>query len=345
MVLATQTPNAFDPLEAHGETDQKAYYRLRATALGTHCQILFAAPSHRMANQFRDQAGEWLESFEARYSRFRPESLISRINRLAANHPVPIDDELDSLFRLCDWFHWTTQGRFDPTMMPLNQLWGFTPDAQTDAPRPSDNQVAEARQLVDWKAVTRADGAVHFAQPGMGIDLGGIGKEYAVDRVTEMAIELGIQDVLVDFGHDVRAHGSPPEGGAWRIGLEDPQDPGRCYSGAALHNRAIATSGNYLRFRQYDDTRFGHLIDPRTGFPVSSDCLAVSVVAPTCTEAGILASCAFMMGSDEALPWLRGFHQCTASLITQRATHKLPGFKCLELGNQAHPQAPKEATQ
>jgi len=191
---------------------------------------------------------------------------------------------------------------------------------------------------VGWRRVVREPGQVRFAQAGMGIDVGGIGKEYAVDRVTEMALALGIRNVLVDFGHDVRAHGSPPEGGVWRVGLEDPCDPGRCWGGVALQERAIATSGNYLRFREYGGERFGHLIDPRTGYPAATDCGAVSVVAPTCTEAGVLASCAVIMGSVAAPQWMASFNQATGALVTHRGVVRLPGFETIELG-QKHASA------
>ena len=110
------------------------------------------------------------------------------------------------------------------------------------------------------------------------------------------------------------------------------------HSPLGLQERAIATSGNYLRFREYGGERFGHLIDPRTGYPAATDCGAVSVVAPTCTEAGVLASCAVIMGSVAAPQWMASFNQATGALVTHRGVVRLPGFETIELG-QKHASA------
>jgi thiamine biosynthesis lipoprotein len=330
--------NPFGALETIAEPMGKRYFVLRATALGTACQIMFSATTRAVATEFRQRAGVWLGGFEARYSRFRSDSLIARINRLAAQEAVEIDEELDGIFRLCDWFYWSSKGLFDPTMMPLNDLWGFASEEGCQVDRePDPAAVVEARERVGWRQFHRtAERRVRFTRAGMGVDIGGIGKEYAVDRVAEMALDLGIRDILVDFGHDVRAHGSPPEGGPWRIGLEDPRDPGRCYTGIALSDRAVATSGYYLRFRTYGGETFGHLLDPRTGYPARTDCLSASIIAPTCTEAGVVASCCCILGSEEGVAWIRPLHQVTGACITKGCVVRLPGFECLEIAGKQH---------
>ena len=149
MVLKADISNAFEPLVPCGDTPEgTAYYRLEARALGTVCTITFGAPHRRVACQYREQAGSWLAGFEKRYSRFRSDSLISQINQLAAHEPVGVDGELEGLFRLCDWYHWSSQGLFDPTMMPLNELWGFGTDGSQPRGAPTPQAVAQARALV-----------------------------------------------------------------------------------------------------------------------------------------------------------------------------------------------------
>jgi len=135
----------------------------------------------------------------------------------------------------------------------------------------------------------------------MSLDLGGIGKEYAVDRVTLMAGRHGIANVLVDFGQDLCMRGTPTGKPAWHIGLEDPTNPGKSWAGVAIKDRAVATSGDYLRHCTINGRRFGHIIDPRSGQPVDNSCRAVSVIAPTCTLAGILSTTAFILGPTEGL--------------------------------------------
>jgi len=319
----------FAALEEAGDSSEgRSYFQMRGRALGTECRVLFAAPSYGAADRFRKQSSDWLVSFESRYSRFLETSLISQINDAAGKQAVEVDDELVSIFKLCDWFHWASRGLFDPTLLPLARLW----DYHTDAPQvPEAEAIERARQLVDWKAVEREGNRVFLPREGMALDIGGIGKEYAVDRVMGMAQADGFQDVMVDFGHDVRVIGSPPEGGSWRIGLEDPKSPGRCWSGAALSGMAIASSGNYARGFNCGGARYGHILDPRSGYPADSGCQSVSVVAPTCTEAGILSTAAVVLGADAFIAFLGSHHQAEGCMVTKSRTLFTPGFVQYEL--------------
>ena len=122
----------------------------------------------------------------------------------------------------------------------------------------------------------------------MCLDLGGVGKEYAVDLCVAMAANHGVQNLLVDFGQDIRVQGQPPGRPAWHVGLENPRQPGTCWASVAVRGHAVATSGDYLRHFVHEGRRYGHIIDPRSGYPVNNDCRSVSVIAPTCTTAGIL---------------------------------------------------------
>lgn len=279
-------------------TAAKDYHQLIFTAMSTHCRVHFQAVSPDAAEQFQQDVLHWVSWFEAHYSRFIPDSLIGRINAVAGTHWVDIDPETDTLFNLCQEMVFVTRGVFDPTALPLMKLWNWkaTPPAI-----PTDKAVAEARELVGWRKVQRRKGGIFLSRTGMSLDLGGIGKEYAVDRVLQMALDRGIVNVLVDFGQDVRVHGRPPEGGCWHIGLEDPQHQGKCWTGVAVNNHAVATSGDYVRHYIINGRRYGHIIDPRDGYPVNNGCLSVSVIAPYCTLAGILSTSAFVLGEKEGI--------------------------------------------
>jgi thiamine biosynthesis lipoprotein len=221
---------------------------------------------------------------------------------------VTTDADLESMFALCDHWHWSTGGVFDPTALPLEQLW----DYKAETPRlPSEDEIKAAQALVGWQRVERKPGSVYLPQRGMAIDLGGIGKEYAVDRVIEQSLPFGITDILVDFGRDVRGVGQAPQGGPWSVGLEDPNDPGTCWGGVKMSNRAVTTSGDYLRGFQHEGRQYGHIIDPRSGRPVANGCHSATVIAPTCTEAGVLSTAALILGPREALQLIErsGFSQ------------------------------------
>ena len=279
----------------------KDYSFFSFQAMGTECRVQCDCPSHAEADAFKKQTVEWVRSFEQEFSRFNPDSLVSRINAAAGSKWVELSPEAESLFSLCDWFFWATRGIFDPAMLPLIQLWDY------HAPRhgiPDDDEIASALTRCGWNQVQRQKGRIFLPTAGMGLDVGGIGKEYAVDRVFDMGIKRGIRNLLVDFGHDLRACGEPPEGGPWRIGLENPEDAGHCWGGVSIRDRAVATSGDYLRYFTDNGDRYGHILDPRTGRPVQNGTASVSVVGATCTEAGILSTSAFILGGEAGLDLL-----------------------------------------
>jgi thiamine biosynthesis lipoprotein len=160
----------------------------------------------------------------------------------------------------------------------------------------------------------------------MCLDLGGIGKEYAVDLATAMALRHGIENVLVDFGQDIRARGNPPGRPAWHVGLEDPRNPGSCWAGVAVTNHAVASSGDYLRHFVHEGRRYGHIIDPRTGYPVDNACHAVSVVASSCTIAGVLTTTAFILGPRDGFHLIQNHHGASGAIVTRSGNLITPRF-------------------
>mgnify|MGYP003339518597 CR=1 FL=1 len=298
--------------------------RLSFQALGTRCEVQYAAPGGDVqAQAFERVAVAWVTAFEAKYSRFRPDSLISRINAAAGREWVAVDAEAEALFKLCDTLHFMTQGVLDPTALPLMRLW----DYKAATPRiPTAAEIAAARSLVGWKKVRREPGRVFLPESGMALDLGGFGKEYAVDAVAQLAVEHRLPCALVDFGHDLRAIGAPPGRPAWHIGLEDPQAPGRSSGSVALVNRGIASSGDYLRGFTVDGRRYGHIIDPRTGWPVANGCVQANVVANSCLQAGVLSTAAFVLGVPAGIEFIQSFPGAEGLLVTTRVRAQTRGF-------------------
>jgi thiamine biosynthesis lipoprotein len=305
------------------ETQVSSGRKISFHAMGTRCQIAFVPDSRATGEAFIDATICWVADFEARYSRFIPDSLISQINESAGRDWVEVDEETDRLFSLCQELYFFTRRAFDPTALPLIQLWNW----KADPPEiPDDATVSATRELVGWHKVQRRRGAIHLPCEGMSIDLGGIGKEYAVDRVAQLAQEHRIQNALVDFGQDVRVNGQPPGRPAWHIGLEDPKNPGRCWTGVAIRDRAVATSGDYLRKFELNGRRFGHILDPRTGYPVNNGCRAVTVIAPTCTFAGALSTTAFILGEDDGLRMIESCLGAEGCIITDKSRRQTRRF-------------------
>jgi len=323
MAVVSQSHRTPPPVPA-GADPAVPLRKLVFPALGTMCEVQYAAPGgDAQATTFERAATAWVTAFEARYSRFKPDSIVSQINTAAGRAWIDVDAEMEGLLKLCDTLHFMTQGVLDPTALPLIKLW----DYKAATPRvPSANEVAAARALVGWKKVQRAPGKVYLPEPGMALDFGGFGKEYAVDVTAQIAAEHGITSALVDFGHDLRAVGAPPGRPAWHIGLEDPQKPGTSSGSIAIVGKGIASSGDYIRCFVVDGKRYGHIIDPRTGSPVTNGCIQATVIAASCLQAGVLSTTAFVLGVPKGIEFIQVCPGAEGLILTERARAQTRGF-------------------
>lgn len=299
--------------------------KLTLQAFGTTCEVQYVAPGGDLqATSFEGAAIGWVQAFEAKYTRFRPSSLVSHINAAAGHSWVEVDEDMEQMLKLCDSLYLMTQGVLDPTALPLMLLWNWKAE-QPVIPRA--DQIGAARRLVGWTKVQRAPGRIFLPEPGMALDFGGFGKEYAVDMVAQIALNHGLASVLVDFGHDLRALGSPPGRPAWHIGLEDPQHPGTSWASVALSgSRGIASSGDYLRCFKVDGRRYGHIVDPRTGWPVANGCMQATVIAGTCLQAGVLSTTAFVLGVPHGVEFIQSYPGAEGMLLTEKTRAQTRGF-------------------
>lgn len=286
---------------------------LEFEALGTYCRVSFGGASSSVA-AVRNAVLQWVAAFEARYSRFLPDSLISQINQSAGMGWVALDAETEKILALCDQMVFFTRGVFDPTALPLMRLWNWKEPPKT---LPDEAALAAARAKVGWRKVQRAPGRIQLPLEGMCLDLGGMGKEFAVDQVAMLVRSMGAKGVLVDFGADIRVSGPPPDGRpAWHVGLDDPRRPGKPWCGLGIADGAVATSGDYLRKFEVNGRRYGHIVDVRTGWPVDNGCRGVSVVAPTCTLAGMLSTAVFMLGPVDGMRLVDAQVGTAAAIVT-----------------------------
>ena len=299
-------------------------FQLGFRAMGTQCQIHFRASSVRVAEVCRDEMLRWVRAFEAKFSRFQPDSVITLINAQAGGDWVKIDEETEKLIQLGETVFFLSEGLLDATSLPLTRLWKRAGDTNTFPEPGSVERTVE--ELVGWSKVERRPGELRLPVEGMALDLGGYGKEYAVDRAAEIAARHGVEHVLVDFGRDVFAAGSPPDLPYWVIGLEDAFAPAETRGRLALSDKGVASSGNYRRFFEIDGEQYGHLINPRTGYPVESNLGAVTCVADTCLRAGIAATTTCLLGGDEGETWLRRFPDVEGVIQKQNQSVETPRF-------------------
>ena len=303
-----------------GELLRRAAFR----AMGTSCEIQYVAPQgEAQALAFEQRAIGWVTAFENKFSRFRDDSLVTRINAGAGSRWVEIDREMEAMLDLCGTLYSFSGGVLDPTILPLLRVWNY----QAGQPRvPSDEEVEAARALVGWPKLQRAPGRVLLPEPGMALDFGGFGKEYAVDFVAWIAREHGITSALVDFGHDLFATGNPPGRERWHIGLEDPKAPGSIAGSMMVTGRGVASSGDYLRCFRAAGRRYGHIVDVRTGRPVANGCLQATVVAPTCLFAGALSTTAFVLGLPKGIELIESCVGAEGFLITEHVRAQTRGY-------------------
>ncbi len=245
------------------------------------------------------QAMAEVHRIEAKYSRYRSDSVISQINASAGQtEPLAVDGETAALLDFAATLHTDSEGRFDVSSGVLRRAWDFN-----GSTLPSDAQLATLKALVGWQRVAWDGHHIRLPQAGMELDFGGIGKEYAADRAASLLQGLGFHQGYVNLGGDIRVLGPRPDGQPWRFGIQHPRRPQDLIAHIEVAQGALATSGDYERFLIHNGLRYGHILDARSGWPVQH-WQSVSVVAPACVAAGALTTIAMLMG-HQALDFLR----------------------------------------
>ena len=253
-----------------------------------------------------------VDRIESALTVFRDTSDLVRLNRAASDGPVPVDENLFALLLLCRQLHADTGGAFDVTSTPLSRCWGFL---RREGRLPSKEEIdcARARVGMDGVALDETARTVRFRRPGMELNLGSIGKGYALGRVETLLRRRGVSDALVSAGgSSVLALGGDDEG--WVVDLRSRQVKRDRLARLRLRDAALGTSGAGEQFVEMGGTRYGHVLDPRTGFPASG-VLSASVVAGQPALADALST-AFLVGGPELARRYCDDHPGTLALVT-----------------------------
>lgn len=242
------------------------------------------------------QAFSEVHRLDRMLSNYLPDSELNHVNAHAADAPVTVSRELFNLLRTCLEVSRKSDGAFDITVGPLMKVWGFYKDSGHLADR---SAVQDALTKVGWRNIRLNPLAltVSLAKPGMNLDLGGVGKGYAVDRMAEILRRNGITPALVSAGgSSIYGLGSPPDGPrGWRIRIRDPKIEGKYVATVFLNNRSLSTSGSYEKFFWADGKIYSHIMDPRTGFP-SRGMLSVSIISANTLDSEIWAKPYYILG-------------------------------------------------
>lgn len=248
---------------------------------------------------------------EAKYSRYRPDSVVSAINRDASVKETAIDAETAALLDFADACHRQSGGLFDITSGILRRAWDF----RSGRP-PAATQISALLPLIGWDQVTRKAESVSLHQAGMELDFGGFGKEYAADRAAAVLLAHGLHHGFVNLGGDVVVTGPQANGAPWILGIRHPRDADGLLLSLPIASGAIATSGDYERYFDFEGRRYCHILDPRTGMPVRG-LQSATVLAPGCLVAGSLTTIAMLKGDPEGMEWLRSSGAAFACVDSQ----------------------------
>lgn len=260
------------------------------TAMGAPCAVLVETDDETLGAEVADLVKTEVLRIEAKFSRYR-RSVVTDINETAGRE-VEVDEETADLIGYSVVCHRLSEGLIDITSGALRRVWKFDRSGAV----PTELQVREALRYVGWEQVIWKR-PILCLRPGMEIDFGGIGKEYAVDRAVALAEAHTRAPFLINLGGDLRVSGPRRDGTPWYVAIEDVDRAGNAAGLLELASGALATSGDSHRYILAHGVRYGHVLNPRTGWPITDAPRSVTVHAATCTEAGLLAKLALLRGA------------------------------------------------
>ena len=291
--------------------------QLSRRAMACEFEILWDQQRYGSSTDTALAALDLVDHLESQLSIYRTDSEVSQLNQQARKQPVKVSRTLYQLLQECKTLHEQTKGCFDITSSPLSKLWGFH---RRQGELPGSEAIELALQTVgsQWLVLDSSSQTVQFEKPALEINLGSIGKGYALDRCSSLLAEANVEDYIMHGGmSSIIARGSRQlsdnEQPGWHVALRHPLKPDKRLAEIRLHNRALGTSGSANQFFYHQGKRFGHVIDPRTGHS-ANEVLSVTVLAPTAARADALATAFFVMGKEESFDYCQQ-HPSVAALF------------------------------
>lgn len=277
---------------------QLKYYHFAFSAMGSPCAIQLYASHKKKAARTAKLAMDDVHRLEAKYSRYRADSFLSEINRIAAQGGhIRVDDETAGLLDYADTCYQQSDGLFDITSGILRRAWNFK-----SGNIPAPEAIRALLNKIGWHRISWQRPVLQFTAAEMEIDFGGVVKEYAVDRAASLCWDAGMHHGLINLGGDIRVIGPHQDGSPWRVAIRHPRNPDDVLQTLLLHTGALASSGDYERCITLNGIRYGHVLNPKTGWPVHY-MAAVSVLGEFCVVAGS-ASTIGMLKGEAGAEWL-----------------------------------------
>jgi thiamine biosynthesis lipoprotein len=314
--------------------DDAARYLVQFSRRAMACEfaLWLNAGQHADGAETALAALDLLEPLEQQLSVYRPDSEICEINRRATIEAVPVEARLFDLLKGCRGLWELTDGAFDITAGPLIDLWGFK---YRSGRLPTRDEIAATLPKVGFQHVLLDDAqrTIKFMRPELELNLGGIGKGYALDHCRELLLEHGVDNFIFHGGNSsvlaLGQRGGSTDGG-WSVGVRHPLKPEQRLGELVLRNQALSTSGSGTQYFIHQGKRYGHMLDPRNGWPAEG-VLSATAISSTATEAEALSTACYVLGPTAAAKLMERNPFYGAVLTCPGAT---PGsVDCHVLGN------------
>ncbi len=278
---------------------QKDGYGITFNAMASPCEVLIQTSDKNLAEQVGQCVSSEVWRIEDKYSRYDPKSVCSQINN-SGGQPILIDEETFLLLNFAEQCYQLSDGIFDISSGVLSKVWTFDRVSGECQHLPSQEDITNILSFVGWHKVIYDKRSIKMPKQ-MQLDFGGIGKEYAVDRCILMTKQLTDKPLLINLGGDLAVSGPRDNKQPWQVAIEHPDSDSLGQQQdmiVAIHQGALATSGDARRYLIKAGVRYGHILNAKTGWPILYAPRSITTVAPQCVQAGILATLALLQGQD-----------------------------------------------
>jgi thiamine biosynthesis lipoprotein len=314
---------------ATGVEAQKEHL-IQGRTMGTTYHITVTTGGLKGISGLKEKIDARLNEINHVFSTYMSDSEISRFNALSnAGEKFRVSDDFIRVMKVGRKIHQLSEGAWDGTVNPLVDLWGFGPNPR-ETKMPPAGAVKERLQNVGFDRIQIIEpNFIVKNSASITLDLNSIAKGFAVDQVSQLIAAGGFENYLVEIGGEVYAAGLRKDGKKWRIGINKPQKDAafnEVYKVVSLSNRAFATSGDYRNFFEIDKVRYSHVIDPRSGYPVSNGVVGVSIIANNCTLADGLATAIMVMGVEKGVPLVNRLDNVEALIVVEKSDGSLTDF-------------------
>ncbi|MGC8737245.1 MAG: FAD:protein FMN transferase [Candidatus Hydrogenedens sp.] len=295
---------------------------IRFPAMGTEFVFIIYPPSEGMLEEdirnLCEPAINAVYNLEKHISHYLPDNDLARLNQSAGSGMLKVNSDLFEVIRWSKRYWERTGGAFDPSVGPLLDLWGFYRKNREDLP--SDKEISEALKKVgmDKVIINGDEQSVGLTVPGMRLDFGGIGKGLALDRAKTILKGQGIQSGILHSGtSSIVAIGTPPNQTGWKIGIRSPYNKSETIEEFIINDESLSTSSVSEQFLERKGKKFGHIFNPKTGYPVDNSIVSATVICKTAVESDALSTSFFVLGIDKTQEYCKKFQDVKVFLVSE----------------------------